>query len=715
MKGSAGVAGVIAAAFLLLHVPFLPASLEDIDSINFALGVRHFDVAQHQPHPPGYPLLIAAAKVVHVVVPSEAHALSMLSIVSGTLSVLALGALFRRIDRDPRSGQWAMLATILSATAPLYWFNASRPLSDMPGLAASIAVQAFTLGATTRTRLAAAAFLAGLAAGIRSQVIWLTVPLLLVMAARRPRLSRTADALAALGTLITGGLVWFVPLVWLSGGPITYWRALSTQGTEDLTGVGMLWTTHTPRQVVLAFNSTFVAPWGTPVLSGTVLVLALLGILRLMKGSRSTLGLLTAAFAPYLAFDLLFQESITTRYALPVIVPLAYLGVRGAAVFPPRMAAGIVGVLATAALLVGVTSVQAYAGQEAPAFRLLKDMRAASPITGAAPVLATHRREELDLRRPITWTGERMPTFSQRLPATPKHEWLELVKYWNDGGRAPVWFVADPLRSDLALVDHEPPAAYRWPLRFPILLGGVRPSEMDWYVFDEPAWYLGEGWALTPETAGIADTGSRGRGRAPAEGWIRRPSGPLTMVIGGRNFSGDGTPASLSISLDGRGIGQYTVVPGFFLRLMTVAPGMLAGAGDYGALAIETHGDVAIEQFAAQPPERAVFGYAEGWHEREYDARTGKLWRWMSEHGELRVRRYGAAAVVDPYGRDRDIFETLSRHRPRWRPHSGASGSGADFFRAHRDSRGRYWRFGAGHYDRDRPGLHTSRRQIWRC
>ena len=69
------------------------------------------------------------------------------------------------------------------------------------------------------------------------------------------------------------------------------------------------------------------------------------------------------------------------------------------------------------------------------------------------------------------------------------------------------------------------------------------------------------------------------------------------MVIGGRNFSGDGTPASLSISIDGRGIGQYTVVPGFFLRLMTVAPGMLAGAGDYGALTIETHGDVAIEQF----------------------------------------------------------------------------------------------------------------------
>jgi hypothetical protein len=36
---------------------------------------------------------------------------------------------------------------------------------------------------------------------------------------------------------------------------------------------------------------------------------------------------------------------------------------------------------------------------------------------------------------------------------------MEVVNYWNRGGRLPVWFVADPLRSDLALIDHEAPAA----------------------------------------------------------------------------------------------------------------------------------------------------------------------------------------------------------------------------------------------------------------
>ena len=45
--------------------------IDDIDAINFTLGVRSFDVAHHQPHPPGYPVLIAAGKMVA----GTAHAL----------------------------------------------------------------------------------------------------------------------------------------------------------------------------------------------------------------------------------------------------------------------------------------------------------------------------------------------------------------------------------------------------------------------------------------------------------------------------------------------------------------------------------------------------------------------------------------------------------------------------------------------------------------
>src|SRR4029077_7940703 len=91
---------ILAVVFLAFHLPYLPPSLEDLDSINFALGVRHFDVAEHQPHPPGYPLFILIARGARLLIPSEASALAVVSIVAGTLGVFAIAALFRRLEWD---------------------------------------------------------------------------------------------------------------------------------------------------------------------------------------------------------------------------------------------------------------------------------------------------------------------------------------------------------------------------------------------------------------------------------------------------------------------------------------------------------------------------------------------------------------------------------------------------------------------------------------
>ena len=53
----------LALAFLVAHLRDLPRTLEDLDSINFALGVESFSVAAHRPHPPGYPIFIGLAKL----------------------------------------------------------------------------------------------------------------------------------------------------------------------------------------------------------------------------------------------------------------------------------------------------------------------------------------------------------------------------------------------------------------------------------------------------------------------------------------------------------------------------------------------------------------------------------------------------------------------------------------------------------------------------
>ena len=160
-------ASALAVIFLALHLPYLPRSLEDLDSINFALGVRQFDVAHHQPHPPGYPLFIVLAKALHAAVPAEVTALALVSVGGGALGLVALAALFRRVDQAGTPPRWPLAAAALAATTPLYWFTAVRPLSDSSGLAAALVVQAITLAAQDARSLALAAFCGGLATGVR--------------------------------------------------------------------------------------------------------------------------------------------------------------------------------------------------------------------------------------------------------------------------------------------------------------------------------------------------------------------------------------------------------------------------------------------------------------------------------------------------------------------------------------------------------------------
>jgi hypothetical protein len=288
---------------------------------------------------------------------------------------------------------------------------------------------------------------------------------------------------------------------------------------------------------------------------------------------------------------------------------------------------------------VGGTSVAAYSRTQAPVFRLLDAMKSAFG-GGGAPVLAMDRRESLDLRRPMKWLGDAMPVAANMLPAPPQHEWLEAVKYWNGGGRAPVWFVVDPLRTSIDLVQHGNPERFRWPLPYPVLLSGARPNEMDWYRVDRPDWYLGEGWALTPEVAGVADADRRGPSAAPIEGWVSRAVFGGSLMIGGRNFDPASHPR-LIVRIGEHVIRDLALAPGAFLEFVSLPADPIepSGRSPYPRVTVEASAGsrVAIEQFDASA-RRPLIGFGDGWQEQEFNPRTGLRWRWLSERGELRAR-----------------------------------------------------------------------------
>ena len=350
---------------LLLHVVAGPGHLDDVDAINFTLGVRDFDVAKHQPHPPGYPVLIAAAKVVagaaHALgglswmvpaswtaVPVETAALSLLAMIAGAWLIVAMQPLARAVSGDAET---ALAAGVLAIACPLALVTVSRPLSDAPGLAAALGVQALLAAAFAQQRgwrtrdvapaeLAAtgrlivlAAFAAGLAIGLRTQTAWLTLPLLILVIADRAGRSAAAAIVGSAVTFTAGVLCWALPLVIASGGPAAYWRAIASQAGEDLEGVDMLFTSTRPVwRLAMNLLQTFVLPWGPLPLAVVVLTLAAIGIVVLLRRDRRGLVLLAGAAAPYAIFHLVWQENVTTRYALPIVPPIALLaaiGLRG--------------------------------------------------------------------------------------------------------------------------------------------------------------------------------------------------------------------------------------------------------------------------------------------------------------------------------------------------------------------------------------------------
>jgi hypothetical protein len=284
---------------------------------------------------------------------------------------------------------------------------------------------------------------------------------------------------------------------------------------------------------------------------------------------------------------------------------------------------------------------------------MLGDM-SAEARTAASPIIVMHRRELTETRRPREWSGG---VSGSLLPAPRDYEWLEATRAWRQGAASPLWFVADPRRTDLALVDQHGrrTTLYRWPFTSAVYVGGARPDEMDWHVYPQPGWFLERGWALTPEVAGITERDGWGPHARPSEGWVRRDIREPMMLIGGRHL-GDARepPVRLVADVDGRPVLTEPVAPGFFLTVAPLPPGALAGDGAFAKLTVRaeplTAGAavprVALEQFDLQARGVPMVGFDEGWQEPEYNPGTGRSWRWMSERAVLRVVNSTAGEVT---------------------------------------------------------------------
>ena len=662
-RGVERVLAALALIFALAHIPFLATSLEDIDSVNFALGVRDFDVATHRPHPPGYPVYIALGKAATAVAgigvdaPAsiiEARALAVLSLLAGLVAIGLLYRMFAALGEAAAFDIQAIAATAITVCCPLFWYLAVRPMSDLPGLAFALASQACLMLAWSRQRpgddgdrrlsaeamrssgrmIVAGAFLAGLAIGVRSQTMWLTLPLLVVVLF--DRIGRgVAGALIGSTTMFAiGGLLWGVPLLVASGGWNAYLAALGTQAGEDFSAGEMLYTNPTPRAAVFALIRTFIHPWDATALAIVVLVLAGMGVAQLLWREHRSLAPVIALSVPYLIFHLLFQDTSFVRYALPLVPVVAFLAVRGIALVSVRAVPIAAAAVSIAAVALASPVLIAYAAEQSPTVRVLAAMKAEARNAQPA-ALAMHQT----FVRPLQAEDAGFPL---QLPSPPRLEWLELVKFWKTGNTGTVWFLADPARSDLALIDprsREDSIEVRWPLVARPAFGGMRPSAVRWYRMIAPGWFAEEGWSLTPEAAGMSRLMTRGPQFSPITAMVRRRGDAARMMVGGRNLASLNESARFTIAIDGALFQQFEVTGGFFLHTFDIPAGRLIGDGEFAAVTIQSRPasvPTAIEQFDLQGADDVMWAYDRGWQEAESSPALG-VWRWTTERATLRI------------------------------------------------------------------------------
>ncbi len=211
--------------FLILFVfatriPFQTHYLYTWDSVQFALALEKFDLATHQPHPPGYILYIALGKIAAALSADANAGFVAISI----LAAAVCGVLFYRLAKAFfRDTAFSFLFALALLSLPAVWFYGEVATAYIFDLLFSLAFAlcAVRLYETSDKKyLGSFVFLYFLSGGIRQSLLVLFAPLFIFaigVAITRRLCSRKDSVIGALLGLSAFG-IWFVPLLSLAGG-----------------------------------------------------------------------------------------------------------------------------------------------------------------------------------------------------------------------------------------------------------------------------------------------------------------------------------------------------------------------------------------------------------------------------------------------------------------------------------------------------------------
>jgi hypothetical protein len=391
----------VCAIAALSRLVAISRSLWDSDEARFALAVREYDVAGHRPHPPGFPLFIAMARLAGLAGFDEFRSLQIVVVVAAMLLAPAMFTLCRELRA---SYAVSLAGAALLVFLPNVWFYGGTAFSDVPAVTLLVAAIALLLRAfRSAPAVTSGAILLGMAASIRPQCLLIgAVPIALLAVSRRA----WRAALALLVVLAIAATSYSVAAQ--ATGWQRYADALRAH-RQYIAATDSFRSEIRPPLHRLA-DDFFVRPFRAPFINAALSLLIIISLASAFRQRRVKPLVLSIVFAPFCILAWLTLDHFSaSRFSIGYAPLTAFLAADGLSVLS-RGRRRLVGAL-TVALVSGMTfwtwpaltEVRRNLSPPVRAFETIRGTGASRLAVAVDPRLEAHARlllSDLDPRTP---------------------------------------------------------------------------------------------------------------------------------------------------------------------------------------------------------------------------------------------------------------------------------------------------------------------------